>query len=353
MQRALRMLLLVTASTFALAFSSAALAAYTPSLTVSPAITAAGAPSGATTIHIKSSQSDDPTAVIQIFVPATVSVNTSAAVGTTIGTVTASAQGGPEVGGITVPLSGTVTVASPTTPASDQCSPGAHLAVWNLNLSIAGTTQLPPIPVYVDNAPANLSAFGGHVIRVCLPPPDVPVGTPGRSAQGAKLLDANFGVTGIFTNPSASGEYLWTGLFTPYVPSRGVPNQAGTVQSRAYVRLPGRVTIGAKYVRRTNTFQLKGRVTEGGNGLSTRVIIRRGLKTAALIQRSSTVAKANGNWATAGHLKPRKATLFRAEVVVPERDITATGCTGAQVFPCVSATVNGWKATSALVRLKV
>ena len=56
-------------------------------------------------------------------------------------------------------------------------------------------------------ANANETASGYQAkLVVCLPPPDVPAGTPGRATFGAKLFSATFGASAI-TQPVASGDY--------------------------------------------------------------------------------------------------------------------------------------------------
>ncbi len=96
-----------------------------------------------------------------------------------------------------------MTVTSPTTVAGDVCSPGTHAAIWNLNLSVAGQTLV--LPVYLDPTSGAATALGAYQMRICLPPWDTPVGSPGRAFEGAQLLDAKFTVTNIFTAPSAGG----------------------------------------------------------------------------------------------------------------------------------------------------
>ena len=48
----------------------------------------------------------------------------------------------------------------------------------------------------------------------CLPPPDVPVGTPGRATFGFKLTQVNFKVNSVFTS-DGTAEARWRVLATP------------------------------------------------------------------------------------------------------------------------------------------
>ena len=76
-----------------------------------------------------------------------------------------------------------------------------------LNLSAAGQTL--QVPAYVDDVPLTipLSAIANNTITFCLPPPDVPVGTPGRAALGAKLVSATLNITDVFS--AAPQWYTW------------------------------------------------------------------------------------------------------------------------------------------------
>ena len=132
-------------------------------------------------------------------------------------------------------LSGTTQV--PIATASTQCTGTAtHTAYWVLILQAAGQTL--ELPVFVDTVttpPAN--AFAAASIQACLPPPDVPVGTPGRATFGFKLTQVNFKVNSIFTSPGTA-EARWRVLATPYNPGKGTPNAAGTVEAQSVVAFP-------------------------------------------------------------------------------------------------------------------
>src|SRR5262249_50715928 len=155
-------------------------------------------------IHVNIPQATDPIAAINIFVPSGYTLNTSQSAGTTIGSVTATAFS--HDAGLTLPLSGNVTADSPASHTSDstQCAgTPTSQAVWILNLTVAGQTI--PLPLYVNPTAGAQAALGAYRLSICLPPPDVPVGTPGRSAQGAQVLDAQFTVNDIFQTPNAGG----------------------------------------------------------------------------------------------------------------------------------------------------
>jgi hypothetical protein len=344
----MKKLLAAAAAVGALAFAQGAFAANTASIAVShsPMVLAG---SSSTTIHVAIPQATDPMAAINIFVPNGYTLNTTQAAGTNIGTVDATAFS--RDAGLTLPLSGNVTADNPANhgPDSTQCAGTANSqAVWILNLSVAG--QAIQLPLYVNPTVGAQTALGKFRLTICLPPPDVPVGTPGRSAQGAQVLDARFTVNGVFTTPVSAGMQVWETLFTPYTPNTGKVNAAGTFEARALVGVPATVTLAKSYTAKTNTWKVSGKVTEGGTpvaGASVRVA--RGSKSV-----SATTTSA-GTFTASGKLTPRVATTFRASVTVAER-ANAAGCASplpATVAPagCVSATMSGWSAQSAAVKL--
>lgn len=344
----MKKLLAAGAAFCALAFAQGAFAANTATIAVthSPMVLAG---SSSTTIHVAIPQSTDPMAAINIFVPSGYTLNTTQAAGTKIGAVDATAFS--RDAGLTLPLSGDVTADNPANHGSDstQCAGTAtSQAVWILNLSVAG--QAIQLPLYVNPTVGAQTALGKFRLTICLPPPDVPIGTPGRSAQGAQVLDARFTVNGIFTTPVAPGQQVWETLFTPYTPNTGKVNAAGTFEARALVGLPAVVTIAKSYNVKTNIWTISGRVREGNNVVSgASVHVFKGASS------TTVVASDVGTYKKSGKLIPRKATLFKATVTVPER-ASASGCTSplpATIAPagCVSATLSGWSAQSATVKI--
>ena len=356
MRTPLRAAMVAAAALATLAFANAALAANTASLAVShdPMVLAG---SKTTKLHFSIPQSTDPIAAVNIYSGTGYGINTSQPAGTTIGTVDATALS--RDNGLTLPLSGNIVTDDPAKHVSDstQCArvPNSR-AVWILNLSVAGQTL--QLPAYVNDTAGPEQALGGYKITICLPPPDVPVGTPGRAFQGAQVLDAQMTLNGIFTTPTGGGLIKWEALFTPYNPGKGTPNPAGTFEARAFVPLPIILGLHVAYKAKTNTWQLNGRLTEGGLALQPGqlVIIYKGTSSKSLVKVATTKVKANGNWSTAGHLKPKKTSYFQISSSTAERDYTAQGCTNplTSVAPggCVKATLSQWSARSAVLRLK-
>jgi hypothetical protein len=257
MNKAIRTIVLVLAGAFALSSAGTALAAYTtPKLDVLDA-------KPAVTINYSVSATDDPTFQLSFYAPKEYSAALTQPAGQTIGTVTAQGTAA-DLGGALLPLTGTVQVRSaggtylsgttqvPLAAASTQCTQTAtHTAFWVLILQAAGQTL--ELPVYVDTvtaAPEN--AFAAAKIVACLPPPDVPVGTPGRATFGFKLTQVNFKVNGVFTS-DGTAEARWRVKATPWNPGKGTPNAAGTVEAQSVVPFPRSATLAKPTVKLTKT----------------------------------------------------------------------------------------------------
>jgi hypothetical protein len=310
--------------------------------------------SSTTLIHVAVAQTSDAVAQINIYTGANVAVNLGAAPGTTIGSVEAVVVAHDQ-GGITLPAAGNVITDDPAKHASDACSPGANQAVWIMNVSVGGQTL--PIPIYVNKTTGAAQALGAYNLKICLPPWDVPAGTPGRAAFGAQLTDARLTLKSIFTAPAAAGTATWSMIVTPWTPGVGTPNPAETWEARAFVPLPVVLTIKASYVKKTNTWRLSGTLTEGGKPVPRWTVrISRGRSATSLPTQASTKTSLTGAWSTAGHLTPKKTTYFQARASAPERDFTQAGCANPDTTfvpaGCKSATLPPWSVTSVVVRIK-
>ena len=126
------------------------------------------------------------------------------------------------------------------------------------------------------------------------------------------------------------------------------------------MQLRGQATLTARYLRRTNTFRLSGSVTEfriGVGGAS--VEIWKGMRPNRMSRVSRTRTTANGRWATAGRLRPKRRSYFRVRVIVPNRQVSVRGCAIAvpdlPLTPggCVSAVYSGFTAQSRIVSIRV
>lgn len=344
MRASVRTALVAAAIVASLVAASSSLAANIATIAVSGAGTA-------TTIHINVPQTTDPVAAISIYVPAGYTADLTAAPNTNIGSVDATANGHDV--GLTLPLTGLVTTDSPAAHTADVCSPGTHAAVWNLNLSVAGSSIV--LPLYVDPTAGAAAGLGAYQMLICLPPWDIPVGSPGRSFEGAQLLDAQFTVKGIFTAPTAPGIVAWHTLFTPYTPGTGKPNLIGTFEARALV---GSASLSLKMTKKKGAYTASGKLTEGGLPVAgSSVILLRGSSAAKLAKAGSSTTGATGAWSKGGKLTGKKPVYFKATAAAAERDATAQGCATplpATVAPggCTSATLGAWAVSSPVTKLK-
>jgi hypothetical protein len=359
MRKTSKLVMLTATALAGLAFAGSALASYGPKLTVSS--TDVG---GDTWIGVVVPNTDDPTAKVSMYVPASYTVATASP--GKLGDVTATAAAA-DLGGAVLPLTGELDAVTPdaTTAVAAQACGVTPAQTWNLKLTAAGQTLNIPMFV-VANAGPELS-LGTTKLVVCLPPPDVPVGTPGRAAFGAKLLSATFTVSAI-KEPTATGDIRWTSLWTPYTPAAGTPNAAGSVEVQAIRHLPQVVTfkVSRKRIVAHKTIKVNGKkkivtviktqvkwqtpVSENGQPPSS--------ATVAVVYKGKRIGGATGSITLVG-VKTAKLTMVALvdgdTGSVPTgqpasvddlyyHDLGATSCTASPIFqglPCVDATVGG------------
>jgi hypothetical protein len=253
-----------------------ALAAAVPAFAaINPTLDATTQASG-TTIGYAQGANDDPPAQITFYVAAGYAALLAQPEGEKVGTVMGVASAA-DLGGAKLELSGDITAAIATTPVvvggqsapvsaySVQCTGTAtHTAFWILSLSASGQTL--QVPAFVDDIPLTnpLSNTANTRIVICLPPPDVPAGTPGRAALGAKVISATLNLTDVFS--AAPSWYLWHVIVTPYNAGKGTPNVAGTLSAQSFDRTPQEVTLAAK-AGDGKKANVTGRVTAGFKGV--------------------------------------------------------------------------------------
>jgi hypothetical protein len=337
MKTLLKLAVLAVTSTAALALAGNALAVQ--KLSVSQT-------ASSLTIKVSQAQSDAQPAKITIYVPTGYSINSSAAPGTKIGTTSGSVFA--RDANIPLPLSGDVIVAPPNTNAPG-CATGTHLAVWLLALSVAG--QNINLPVHVDQTSGAEAGLGAYKLVVCLAPADVPQGTPGRSPNGAQLLEAVFTTNNIFTVPA--GASVWKAITTPYAPGLPAPNVAGTVETRSIVSA-GTISIGKKVTSvKKRLLRITGKVSQSGAAVA-------GAQVSLLLNGQTSRFKARTTAAGSYTLNLRKTgkkstTTFQARVTVGERDVTSTGCASPSLpgISCVNATASAFTAVSAKLKVRL
>lgn len=304
----------------------------------------------ATSLKIEATQdaSDPQPAKISIYVPSGYQLHPTGAIGSAIGTTSGQVVAR-DTGGLTLPLEGNVLVLDPAQHTMDACSPGAHLAVWDLHLTVAG--QAIDLPVYVSATSGSETALGAAKIETCLGPSDVPVGTPGRAPNGAQLLNATFTVNNQITPPVGSSR--WTSLWLPYAAGTGKPNTAGMVEARSIVGSGASTIQGRVTSRKKKLLTITGRVTQGGLPVAG-VRVRLFINSKA---RFSTTTANNGGYAFRLRNRNRRVTttFFQAVVTATARDITGSACANPSVpgVSCVSATAGPFTARSKKLRVRL
>jgi hypothetical protein len=362
MKKAIRLAALASAVFASLAFAGSALASFSPKLVISSATG-----SSTTRLGVVISNSDDPTAKVSIYIPNGYQLGAPAA-GTKLGDVTATASAA-DLGGAVLPLTGELDAIAPTATtnaAAAQCGV-SPTQTWDLHLTAAG--QALDIPMFVVPAGAPEAAVGYQAkLVVCLPPPDVPAGTPGRATFGAKLLSASFTSSAI-TQPGASGDFRWTSLWTPYNPGKGTPNAGGSVEVQSIRHLPTavkltvtkkkvtktvrrkihgtfrKVTVVSTVVRFSSTVTSNGAAaasaaittTAGGKkvgGASGSFVLKSG--KSAVVTATAVVNSDSGSVPTGQTANPTADLFFH--------DLGQAGCVKTVIFgglPCLDATLGG------------
>jgi hypothetical protein len=297
-----------------------------------------------------------------MYMPSSWTLTTSFTSGDSLGTATAHASIGDQ-GGAGLALSGTLQAAAATdtiayagatatvSSLAKSCIGGTADAYWVLNLSGGGQNIQLPIFVTLILSGAPLSDFSNARLQLCLPPPDVPSGTPGRALAGIKITQLSLILTAGLS-PLFPDWYLWHGTSTPYSPGTGKANTSGSVEiesvDRTYAGVSMKATIvkrktrkGTKPRKLPQLVQLSGRVTEGGVGVAQAAVqISIGTRKVA-----STRSKSNGAFSLTLQRPSGTATLIATATVSPR---PAKSCQEALFapLPCVDPTVGGWTSSS-------
>jgi hypothetical protein len=347
---AFRFLALAGAATTTLALAANALA--TPRLIVSggPATGVAAA----TTIQVTEDKTDAAPLKITIYQPAGYDAKLNQVAGTQIGTVHADLQALAISPDAIIQADGTVLADDPGKYVSNTCSPGTHAAVWLLHVTVSGQTI--DVPVYLDPTTGTEQALGAAKLVLCLSDPYDTAPATIRAPFGVKLINAKLVLnSGVITNPSTAGTYLWRTTITPWNPASPAPDAAKTIEAQSIVALPVALSLKAtvKAVRHkrgkkttvTNSVLLSGSLLENLQGVqgATVTILAGGKKI------GTTTTSASGAFSRQAGLN--KKTTFQAQVTVAQRDTPCVSPLPATSVPggCVSATVGGYSLSSSTV----
>ncbi len=332
-------MLKVVAILSALAASALAGAALAAAPTLSVSATTSEFATAASTIIRFEDTGQDPTASMDVFAPAGFGVDLGQPIGATIGAldghVSTSTSADTRVTGL-------IKNADPVTNPGTGCAPDrpVHDAVWTVNLNAGGAT-LGRLVLYADRfSSANYAAR----TRLCLDDP---------ATAGYRLLRASLTVNGVFTNPTAAGEYRWTTILRTQSQVPSPPAQSQTI-----VSLPPRLTLGRKLIRphgrHGRTFiRLSGTVTAGARGVSgVRVQVFAGRRAGALTRLTYATSFERGRFEVVAPLRANK--VFRATISAPLRAGPLSRCESFALQPdavCSSLTLAPFTAQSATVRL--
>jgi hypothetical protein len=321
----------------ALAFAGPASAAFRPKITVKDT-------SRGVSVDARVAASDDATAQVQMYVPAEYDIG-SPRPGAVVGGAAATAQFADL--GATLPLSGALRAVAPSQQAS--CLGDAEVAqTWNLHL--ARTGQALDVPIFVVATTGVEQALAAFKLVICLSPPDVPAGTPGRAPLGAKILSVTF-TSSALTAP-ASGQYRWRSLWTPYSASTGATNPAATVEVQSVVRIPTQLRITVKKTRLTKLVGVNGRRVKQIWTLATITAALtangKGIRGVPVTLTSNTerlkIATTSASGTVTASVLFRTGTLrFGASATVADRDLGPAGCVMSATPPCTDATIAGGK----------
>src|SRR5438045_4882708 len=243
MKKTHRLVLLSTTLLGALALAAPALAGYTPRLSVF----STGQSPGSAGVKVKYSQASNDDAVqrLSVFVPKGYTLSGGGAVGTRIGSATLSVVAGDIHKA--VKTTGPLVVASASdfqTEAQAWTSGATHAAVWSVTVAVSGTAFR--IPIYVDTSVTGAAAPNASgELTICFAAPDLPPGTPGRAALGAKIVNFALTTTAI-TAPKETGIYRWRAAAIPFTPGTNLSNAKGIVEVQSLVGLPLELTLNAK-----------------------------------------------------------------------------------------------------------
>jgi hypothetical protein len=322
----------------ALVAASPAAAAFTPKLSVTVSV------EGTTSISYSQAETDEPAAVLTLFVASDYfSAVGGAQAGTTTGSVTAKVVSS-ELGAAPVTMTGSVVAAASattvtiggTTMTLDQAALACtgidgsrQAAIWVLQLSGGGRTL--QVPVFLTGVPTSspFISFSTQTMQICLPPPDVAAGTPGRADFGAKLVGLSLSLDDIWTAPP--GWYVWRLRATPYGAGTGKGNPAGMVEAQALDRTPQELSLTAR--RAGKSIAASGRLTAGGRGVpGVTVTISAGTKVVGSGKTAASGAfTATLPSGTSGKLVA-KATAAPVSAGACQSPAFGVACTGRSVF---------------------
>jgi hypothetical protein len=347
------LLVLGCVSAFALVLVGAA-----PSATSKPAgkfevLPVAKAAGGGLALDVYSSMGARAPARVTIYVPAGFAVDTSAAPGTLIGDsylAYSTSSSGVDV------AFGTVGARDPASggPAAQACAPGTHAAMWMATFDIEQESL--EIPFYVDPTQGSEASLGAFKLVACLASPYVPV-AEGGAPDNLRVTELVLGLSepgrSVITKP-ASGKFTWRLFTTPYVDGTATPNDGATFEARARMLLPHVMTERVRYLRKTKTVLITGRVRLLGKPEGGMIVtVAGGAPTAEFLDYfGQTKTRADGTYSLRKRVTQRRRAR-RLRVYVFGVEVRSAPCVEPSVAPagCVHQSFSAPQSASADVTI--
>lgn len=290
---------------------------------------------------------------VAMYAPQGTSITLGQAPGTVVGTPGVRL----EAGGTTLaynPRRGGLVVADPSSYANQACAPGVHAAVWLLQASPTkdyGAGPLPDVPValpiYVDRiAPTQANLFSSYELQACFS------GAGWPSDAVVRRISLNFSPGVVTEQPAQPGTFDWRGVFT-------TAGAAGTVESRAILRLPVALTLKGVYTRGKRAVAVTGTLAQGGEPVGgDAVVVWYGSKLGEGWSGIAAAKRSIVHTTSAGRISltiaATRPTYVRASLTTQSMVyVDSTGCAGPSLATggCLTATTSGFTLLSALVRV--
>lgn len=276
---------------------------------------------------------------IVIYVPSRFELYPDRAPGSSIGTVSITAEDSSFGTPTDSNLAGDI-VAQPLDPAAEAtaqaCSPGKHIALWNLQLSLLG--QPLDVPLYLTHTGA--SDPPGSRLKLVLCAPTLPAQDP-ASARALPISTIRLDLADLAA-PRAQGSYLWRAIVTPLAPDHRTLRLGRAYELRALVPIPNRLALNATYSAGHVT--LTGRLTAGGTaraGVQVRIVkLVRVITPTGAVFRDTFAGFARTDKIGRFTLRTRLTKTAGFIAVVDE---TSSRCTGHSIAPggCKGTSIAG------------
>ena len=341
----------------ALVLADRSLAAVTPRLVVASIPTSVGQ---TLTVVASKQMADDAVGRVDLYVPAGFSLD-SPAPGLRVGLAGAKVVMRDLNPNAQVVLAGVVKAIAPSDPSvayeSSTCDPGQHLAAWIVQLS--GKKGSLRFPIFIDGTTGPTASFGPYDLVACFRPPDLPSGSPNRSADGA-VVDSFALALNPFVRPNTDGAYRWRSVWTPFSAGTGTLNMTAQVEAQSIVNIPtGQIVIYGKkstvrsHHKTTVVLTISGQVLVAGQPVGPEVVtIRHGATRHRLVSLGGVKTGANGGYTKLIDFAPRRE-YFQVSARLAAVDLGASGCQ--QSFPnvpCVDATAGAGRTVSGTMLVK-